>query len=196
MSSDIDIEEHDVLEHPSIKKIFPDLSWIKTEFISLDDEESTVFKNIRIETTSESQCVEEFEQRNDPVQDNEVIILDDVQCPGLGEKNELTLETGIRSRNVDTEPIIVEDEECEDVFETYDNMDKRTRTKAGERVENVPSSILLLQARQHSYFSKIQSLYDLTLNLRKEDEKLFQIKTSNIQALRTEFNDLVSQLSK
>ncbi|CAH4033047.1 unnamed protein product [Pieris brassicae] len=120
MSSDIDIEEHDVLEHPSIKKIFPDLSWIKTEFISLDDEESTVFKNIRIETTSESQCVEEFEQRNDPVQDNEVIILDDVQCPGLGEKNELTLETGIRSRNVDTEPIIVEDEECEDVFETYD----------------------------------------------------------------------------
>ncbi|CAF4913041.1 unnamed protein product [Pieris macdunnoughi] len=121
MSSDIDIEEHDVLEHPSIKKIFPDLSWLKTEFYSLDDEESTVFKNIRIEATSESKCFEEFGQRNDPVQDSEdVIVLDDVQCPEVEEINELSLETDIRTRNVDMEPIIVEDEECEDAFETDD----------------------------------------------------------------------------
>ncbi|XP_047522783.1 zinc finger protein 91-like isoform X2 [Pieris napi] len=121
MSSDIDIEEHDVLEHPSIKKIFPDLSWLKTEFYSLDDEESTVFKNVRIEATSESKCIEEFGQRNDPVQDSEdLIVLDDVQCPEVEEINELSLETDIRTRNVDTEPIIVEDEECEDAIETND----------------------------------------------------------------------------
>ncbi|XP_022127090.2 zinc finger protein 729 [Pieris rapae] len=123
MSSDIDIEEHDVLEHPSIKKIFPDLSWIKSEIISSEDEEPTVFANIRIEATSKSQCIDEFGQRNDPVQHNnneEVIIVDDVQCPEVEEINELPLEKDIGTQNVDSEPIIVEDEKCEDEIKTND----------------------------------------------------------------------------
>ncbi|XP_038220382.1 zinc finger protein 91-like [Zerene cesonia] len=39
MSSDIDIEEHNVLDHPKIKTIFPDISSIKTEIVDIDDEE-------------------------------------------------------------------------------------------------------------------------------------------------------------
>lgn len=31
MSGDIDIEEHDVLDNPMLKKIFPDLSILKKE---------------------------------------------------------------------------------------------------------------------------------------------------------------------
>ncbi|CAG4974618.1 unnamed protein product [Colias eurytheme] len=39
MSSDIDIEEHNVFDHPKIKTIFPDISSIKTEIVDIDDEE-------------------------------------------------------------------------------------------------------------------------------------------------------------
>ncbi|KAJ0169572.1 hypothetical protein K1T71_014757 [Dendrolimus kikuchii] len=37
MEDDIDIEEHDVLDNPRIKDIFPDLSKVKTEIIEEDD---------------------------------------------------------------------------------------------------------------------------------------------------------------
>lgn len=35
--TDIDIEEHDVLQNPILKKIFPDLSQLKKEIIDFDD---------------------------------------------------------------------------------------------------------------------------------------------------------------
>lgn len=36
MSDDIDIEEHDVLDNPRIKNIFPDITSIKTEVIEYE----------------------------------------------------------------------------------------------------------------------------------------------------------------
>lgn len=38
MADDIDIEEHDVLDHPQLRNIFPDLSRIKEEVVELDQE--------------------------------------------------------------------------------------------------------------------------------------------------------------
>lgn len=38
MADDIDIEEHDVLDNPQLRNIFPDLSRIKEEVIELDQE--------------------------------------------------------------------------------------------------------------------------------------------------------------
>lgn len=39
MSDDIDIEEHDVLDNPRIKNIFPDIASIKTEVIDYEEGE-------------------------------------------------------------------------------------------------------------------------------------------------------------
>nr|XP_026486411.1 zinc finger protein 729-like isoform X1 [Vanessa tameamea] len=45
MADDIDIEEHDVLDNPHIKNIFPDITNIKTEVIDYEEEENLDFDN-------------------------------------------------------------------------------------------------------------------------------------------------------
>lgn len=42
MSDDIDIEEHDVLDNPRIKNIFPDIASIKTEVIDYEEGENFI----------------------------------------------------------------------------------------------------------------------------------------------------------
>lgn len=42
MSDDIDIEEHDLLDDPVIKNIFPDLSKLKQEILGYDEEGMTL----------------------------------------------------------------------------------------------------------------------------------------------------------
>lgn len=42
MSDDIDIEEHDVLDNPTIRRIFPDLSIIKKEISQYEEGKNVI----------------------------------------------------------------------------------------------------------------------------------------------------------
>ncbi|XP_032528176.2 zinc finger protein 91-like [Danaus plexippus] len=64
MADDIDIEEHDVLDNPLLKNIFPDITSIKTEVIDYEDEEND--EENMLFNGDEDFSYEIQQQKNDP----------------------------------------------------------------------------------------------------------------------------------
>ncbi|PZC87105.1 hypothetical protein B5X24_HaOG201341 [Helicoverpa armigera] len=64
MSDEIEIEEHDVLDNPTIKRIFPDISIIKKELNEYYDEALNALPQINLEKKDQETTLSELEDQS------------------------------------------------------------------------------------------------------------------------------------